>query len=247
MLRLPVYGRPYTIHVDASKSQLGCALLQEQEERTLMPVGYWSRTLIPAELNYSTTERECVWVVWAVLHLRPYVERTRFTVRTDHDALKWALCLAKAQRRLAKWRLRLAEFHFDVVYRPGVTHSVPDALSRVETTRGDQGALEDEMLCFPVEGPWSHGWNFVYQGVESSTSPCNRCSQWYLTSGPNRSSRRSGCGNRQVKPSAELRRAKQEQGARASLSVRRGAGAHCALDGSSQVVVRRRFAAVFSR
>ncbi len=30
ILRFPVYGRLYTIDVDASKSQFRCALLQEQ-------------------------------------------------------------------------------------------------------------------------------------------------------------------------------------------------------------------------
>ncbi len=43
IVRLPVYGRPYTLDVDASKSQLGCALLQEQEDGSLMPIGYWGR------------------------------------------------------------------------------------------------------------------------------------------------------------------------------------------------------------
>ncbi len=114
-----------------------------------MPIGYWSRTLIPAEVNYSTTERECFGVVWAVLHLRLYLERTRFTVRTDHHALKWALFLAKAEGRLAKWRLRLAEFDFDVVYRPGVKHSAPDALSRVESANGDRSTLKTGSAASP--------------------------------------------------------------------------------------------------
>ena len=74
--------------VDASKYQLGCALLQEQDDGRLRPVGYWSRTLQPAEKNYSTSERECLGVVWSILHLRPYLEGHRFTVRTDHEALK---------------------------------------------------------------------------------------------------------------------------------------------------------------
>ncbi len=113
ILRLTLYSRTYTIDVDASKSQLGCALLQEQEDGTLMPIGYWSRTLIPAELNYSTTERECRGAVCAVLHLRPYLERTRFTERTDHHVLEWASFLAKTEGRLATWRLRLGEFDFD--------------------------------------------------------------------------------------------------------------------------------------
>ncbi len=150
ILRLPVYDRPYTVDVDASKDQLGCVLLQEQADGELMPVGYWRRTLLPAELNYSTTERECLAVVWAVLLLRPYLERTRFTARTDHHALKWALFLANAEGRLAKWRLRLAEFDFEVVYRPGVKHSVPDALSRVDTAKPDQGEIDDQIPCLAV-------------------------------------------------------------------------------------------------
>ncbi len=103
-----------------------------------MPVGYWSRTLPSAEKNYSTTERECLGVVWAVLRLRPYLERAHFTVLTDHDALRWALFIAKAEGRHAKWRLRLAEFDFNVVYWPGIKHTVPEALSRVPTEGGDQ-------------------------------------------------------------------------------------------------------------
>ncbi len=66
----------------------------------------------------------------------------RLTVRADHHALKWALFLAKAEGRLAKWRLRLAEFDFEVVYRP-VKHYVSYTLCRVETTNGDRGILED--------------------------------------------------------------------------------------------------------
>ncbi len=134
---MPVYGRPNTLEVYASQSQLGCTFLQEQKDGTLIPIGCWTRTLFPSERNYSTTERECIGVVWAVLHLRSYLERTRFTVRTDHHALKWALFLAKAEGRFAEWRLRLAELDFEVVYRPGVKHSVPDALSKVGTTNED--------------------------------------------------------------------------------------------------------------
>ncbi len=82
-LRLPVCGRPYTVDADASKNQLGCTLLQEQTDGELMSIDSWTRTLLAAELNYSTTEREFLAVVWALLHLRPFLERTRFTIRTE--------------------------------------------------------------------------------------------------------------------------------------------------------------------
>ena len=34
--------------------------------------------------------------------------------------------------RLLRWRLRLLEFVYEVVYRPGRVHQVPDALSRLK-------------------------------------------------------------------------------------------------------------------
>ena len=88
--------------------------MQEQPSGPALPLGYWSRTLNAAERNYSTTERECLAIVWAVTHLRPYLEGVKFTVRTDHHALRWVMNLADAQGRLARWRLRLAEFTFNV-------------------------------------------------------------------------------------------------------------------------------------
>ena len=75
ILRLPREGHPYVLDTDASQGQIGCALLQlDADEDVLHPVGYWSRTLNDAERNYSTTERECLAVVWAVLLLRAYLE-----------------------------------------------------------------------------------------------------------------------------------------------------------------------------
>ncbi len=84
---------------------------------------------------------------------------------------------AKEEGGLAKWRLRLAEFDVGVVYRPGVKRSELDNLSRVETTNGGQGALEDEIPYFAVDCTWSHGWDSVDGDWRAPNSPCNRCSQ----------------------------------------------------------------------
>jgi transposase InsO family protein len=136
LLSPPVLALPRTtgklwLDTDASDGQLGTCLLQEQPDGKTLPLGYWSRTLNPAERNYSTTEKECLAIVWAVTHLRPYLEGTPFTVRTDHHALRWVMNLSDAQGRLARWRLRLAEFDFKVEYNPGASHHAADALSRL--------------------------------------------------------------------------------------------------------------------
>ena len=132
ILALPRYGRPYMIDTDASAYQLGCTLLQEHEEaKDWRLVGYWSYSLSDSEHNYSATERECFAVVWAVRTLRPYVEGTKFTVQTDHDALRWLMYLTESSGRLTRWRLRLAEYDFTIQYRLGRVHQVPEILSRL--------------------------------------------------------------------------------------------------------------------
>ena len=121
------------IDTDASAYRLGANLLQKQNEtkNEWTPIGYWSKTLTDTERNYSTTELECYSVVWAVTTLRPYIEGETFTVRKDHDALRWLMTLTDSSQRLMRWRLRLSEFDFTIQYRPAIVNQVPDALSRI--------------------------------------------------------------------------------------------------------------------
>ncbi len=51
ILCFPQYGKPYIIDVNVTKGQIGCALLQDQEDGKLLPVEYWSRTLNQEERN----------------------------------------------------------------------------------------------------------------------------------------------------------------------------------------------------
>lgn len=83
MLAYPDPNLPYDLHCDASNHGLGAVLVQIGR-----PVAYASRTLTPPELNYHTTEKECLAIVWALDYFHPYVFGANFTVYTDHSALK---------------------------------------------------------------------------------------------------------------------------------------------------------------
>lgn len=62
----------YTFVTDARNLQAGRTLLQEQENKTTRPNGYWSRALRDTKCAYDTTHHECHVVVWVKLSLQGY-------------------------------------------------------------------------------------------------------------------------------------------------------------------------------
>lgn len=91
---------------------------------------YLSRSLNKNERKYSTTEKECLAVLFAIEKLRPYIEGTHFTVITDHYCLKWLNNIKDPVGRIARWAIRLQQYDFEILHRKGKDNVVPDALSR---------------------------------------------------------------------------------------------------------------------
>jgi Reverse transcriptase (RNA-dependent DNA polymerase)./Integrase core domain. len=129
VLSCPDFSLPFTVQTDASGFGIGAVLTQQHPEGEKV-VCYLSRSLNRNERNYSTTERECLAVLWAIEKLRPYIEGSKFTVVTDHYSLVWLNNLQSPTGRLARWAIRLQQYDYDIVHRKGKEHVVPDALSR---------------------------------------------------------------------------------------------------------------------
>jgi len=149
-LALPKADRKPVVDVDACADQVGCTLLQVEPGELLHPVGYWSRGPTAADKNFSTTVRECLGVVWAVLKLRHFLDGQRFFIRTDHQAPSWICSMTDSSARLMRWRLRLSEYTFDMVYKPGASHHLPDFLSRASTVAPPED-VHDDIPCLALD------------------------------------------------------------------------------------------------
>jgi len=82
VLACPGFSRTFILQTNASIE----AILTQDTEKGERVISYYSRTLNGAEKNYSTTEKECLAIVWAIRKLRPYLEGYHFNVVIDHMA-----------------------------------------------------------------------------------------------------------------------------------------------------------------
>ncbi|XP_051155709.1 uncharacterized protein LOC127290372 [Leptopilina boulardi] len=82
------------------------------------------------ELNYSTTEKECLAVLYAVHHFRPYIYGKKFTLVSDHEPLRWIDTIKDTGQRLIRWRLKLRDYDYEFQHKSGKLNTNADALSR---------------------------------------------------------------------------------------------------------------------
>ncbi|CAN6726190.1 unnamed protein product [Malus baccata var. baccata] len=126
----PDWSLPFELMCDASNYALGAILGQRKDKRPHV-IYYASWTLNDAQLNYSTTEKELIAVVFALYKFRSYLIGTKVIVFTDHAALKYLLTEKDAKPRLIRWMLLLQEFDIEIQDKKGSENVVADHLSRM--------------------------------------------------------------------------------------------------------------------
>ncbi|KAM8915908.1 uncharacterized protein AB9W97_016755 isoform 2-T2 [Spinachia spinachia] len=92
------------------------------------PVVYMSRKLSEREARYSTVEKECLAIWWAVDSLCYSLLGRSFSLFSEHAPLQWLHRMKDTNTRITRWYLALQPFNFKVVHRPGMQIVVADFL-----------------------------------------------------------------------------------------------------------------------
>jgi hypothetical protein len=111
------------------------------------------------QLNYATTEKELLAMVFAIEKFRSYLVGAKVIVYTNHAALKYLLKKKDAKPRLIQWILLLQEFDLEIRDKKGVENSVASHLSRLQFEKSAELPINDYMrddilLKVSTTDPW---------------------------------------------------------------------------------------------
>ena len=128
LLQFPDLTKSFNITTDASGYAIGGVLSQGEIGKD-RPIAYTSRVLRGPELNYEIYEKEALAIVHSVKTFKSYIYGRKITIITDHQPLVW-FKTADLNTRVQKWRFKLSEYDYQIIYKPGKLNSNADALSR---------------------------------------------------------------------------------------------------------------------
>ena len=129
-MQSPNFDLPFIVQTDASGLGLGAVLLQGEGDQW-RPILYISRKLFPRETRYSTVEKECLAIKWALDTLKYYLMGKEFVLETDHRPLQWMHRMRDSNARITRWYLSLQPYKFTVQYKAGKDNVTADFLSRL--------------------------------------------------------------------------------------------------------------------
>ena len=146
ILAIPTGSGGMVVYSDASKSGLGCVLMQNGRV-----IAYASRQLKDYEKNYPTHDLELAAVVFALKIWRHYLYGERCEIYTDHKSLKYFFTQKELNMRQRRWLELVKDYDCAINYHPGKANVVADALSRKSSASVSMMKVIQEPLLLELQ------------------------------------------------------------------------------------------------
>lgn len=87
------------------------------------PIALESRKISTVEQNFNVYEKEMLAIIHALEKFKQYLVCGSFTIRSDHNSLKYFLSQTDLSDKQQRWVRRLQSFYFEIHYIIGKKHS----------------------------------------------------------------------------------------------------------------------------
>jgi transposase InsO family protein len=136
-LNFPEDDGQFILSTDASGEGMG-GVLRQMTSNGLKVIKYVSKKFNLAQKKYSTTERECLALVWCIQKLKEYVWGRPIEVETDHCPLCSFNKKKFLNSRIDRWQVELSEYYITkIIYKRGRCNCDADLLSRFPYDESD--------------------------------------------------------------------------------------------------------------
>jgi hypothetical protein len=190
VIQPPDWSLPFEIMCDASDYVVGAVLGQRLDKKTYV-IYYASKTLNSVQMNYTTTKKELLAVLFACEKFSSNLVGSP-VVFSYHAALKYLLSKKDSKARLVQWILLLQEFDITIKDKKGTENVVADHLSRLTTdSRSDIAPIDDyfpdeSLLSVSTMSSFANIVNFLVSGqlpahwsIQDKTKFLNKVKNFY--------------------------------------------------------------------
>ena len=171
----------FVVETDASDYCIAATLNQKGR-----PVAFFSRTLSPNEVRHHAVEKEAAAIVESIQEWRHFLIGRKFKLITDQKSISFMFDNRRKSKiknvKIARWRVELSEYRFDITHRPGKDNVAADTFSRIAAVGHPLQELKElhEQLCHPGITRLSHfvrmrNLPYTQEAVRAITNSCKSC------------------------------------------------------------------------